>query len=106
MSLSDDARRYRDAARRVAEMTDDELTEWYARAAARYASLSLWRRRPERYQGDRTATMFAKRDDLAEAAAELFLAIDERLDAELYDHRGLSPDETPRRIRLEAILFH
>jgi hypothetical protein len=105
MSESKVAQEYRAAASRVAEMTDDELTEWYAKAAERYTTLALWRRRPERNQGDRTATAFARRDDLAEAAAELFLAIEERLDAELHDHRGLAQGEQARRIYLTATIF-
>jgi hypothetical protein len=44
--------------------------------------------------------------DLAEAAAQLFLAIEERLDAELHDHRGLAPGEKARRICLTATIFH
>lgn len=97
------ARDYRAAARRVAEMSDDELQVWYARAAGHYASLSLWRRRA--HQGHTNAESFAQRDDEAAAAAELFLAIEDLLDRELFERHGLGPDEKARRIYLTATVF-
>ncbi|MBV0920233.1 hypothetical protein KC238_23535 [Mycobacteroides chelonae] len=97
------ARDYRAAARRVAEMSDDELQVWYARAAGHYASLSLWRGRA--HQGHTTAESFAQRDDEAAAAAELFLAIEDLLDRELFERHGLGPDEKARRIYLTATVF-
>lgn len=73
------ARDYVDAAARVSEMDDAELARWYAKAARDYTTLSLWARFDR--QGETTETAWRMRREWCEAAADLFVAIENRIAA-------------------------
>lgn len=74
------AEAYRRATSQVTEMTDDEMSRWYAHAITQYATLTLPRHHHAAGEGDGTSS--ARQNDWAAAAADLLLAIDTRLNAE------------------------
>ena len=70
------AQEYLDAAARVPEMDDTDLARWYADAVQQYTSLSLWSRLD--HPGDTHEAAWRHRAEWCDAAAELFVAIENR----------------------------
>lgn len=83
------AQEYLDAAARVPDMDDEELCRWYAHAVQSFTRLSLFERLDLAQQGIRSAQARAGRQEWCDAAAELFVAIENRIEAETTKPRPL-----------------
>lgn len=80
------AQEYLDAAARVPEMDDTDLARWYADAVQQYTSLSLWSRLD--HPGDTHEAAWRHRAEWCDAAAELFVAIENRIRNEFFGPSG------------------
>lgn len=93
------AEAYRRATSRVTEMTDDEMSKWYAHAVTQYAALTLRRDHHDAGEGDGTSSPIPRQDGWAAEAADLLLAIDARLSAE-----RATPGQRPAFISIKATI--
>ena len=90
------AQLYLDAVSRVPEMDDVDLARWYADAVQQYTVLSLWRRLD--HPGDTDEAAWRYRAEWRDAAAELFVAIENRIRNDFFGPSGkpwVPPEHRP-----------
>lgn len=84
-------------------MDDTDLARWYADAVQQYTSLSLWSRLD--HPGDTHEAAWRHRAEWCDAAAELFVAIENRIRNEFFGPSGkpwVLPENRPAN-RLRSI---